>query len=187
MSSSTDIAVQDPTADDKAALQQKAIAAIKARATESLSTGFDQLLAASAEDYDVLITKEVREKDTLVGVPFFVTHVTFNPGKNNSDFASLEITPQDGEPSVINDGGTGIRRQIVQMLASKGLVDPGDAVIGPNGEAFNPLDNPVSEWRKGQDIAHNPGFGPFHFLIPRGTRISTYTNEHGDSETWYLS
>lgn len=168
--------------------QRAAIAAIKERANAATSTSFDALLAASETDLDVLITREVYEKDALVGIPFFVTGVKFNPGKNNSDFCSLEITPQGMDPGVINDGGTGIRRQIVQMLVTKGIIDVGDAVVDPNsGEKFNALDNPVGLWSKGQESAHEPGFGPFNFLIPRGTRISTYTNEHGDSATWYLS
>lgn len=183
---STDVAIpEDMTPQQR---QEAAIAAIKERATSSLSTSFDSLLSQSADNIDVLITREVRDKESLVGVPFFVTHVTFNPGKGNADFASIEITPRDGDPTVINDGGTGIRRQIVQMLVTKGLVDPGEALTEPGGEKFDPLDNPISEWRKGQDIAHDPGFGPFNFLIPRGTRVSTYSHpDHGDSETWYLS
>lgn len=169
--------------------QRAAIAAIKERANAATSTSFDALLAASESDMDVLITREVYDKESLVGVPFFVTGVKFNPGKNNSDFCSLEITPQGMDPGVINDGGTGIRRQIVQMLVTKGIVDVGDAVIDPaSGEKFNPLDNPISLWRKGNESAHDPGFGPFNFLIPRGTRVSTYVHPtEGDSATWYLS
>lgn len=168
--------------------QQLAIAAIKERANAATSTSFDALLAAQADNLDVLITRDVTEKEQLVGVPFIITGVKFNPGKNNSDFVSLEITPQVGDPTVINDGGTGIRRQVVQWLTNKGLIDPGEAVTTESGEVFSAYDNPIALWRKGQDIAHDPGFDGFNWLIPRGTRVSTYNHpEHGESETWYLS
>lgn len=168
--------------------QLAAIAAIKERANAATSTSFDSLLAAQADNLDVLITRDVREKESLVGVPFIITGVTFNPGKNNSDFVSLEITPQDGDPTVINDGGTGIRRQVVQWLTNKGMIDPGLPVATDSGEVFVAYDNPIGLWRKGQDIAHDPGFQGFNWLIPRGTRVSTYNHpEHGESETWYLS
>lgn len=165
------------------------LAEVKKHAADATGLSFLELLRTRMESADVLLTREVRDKDTMQSVPFWITKCSFNPGIGG-DFVSLEVSPADGEPCVVNDGSTGVRRQIVDLLVRKGIVDPGEAhVDAETGEKFNALDNPVSLWRKGQDTAHE-GW-ELNYLIPRGLRYSDYTftvnGVTGEARTYYLS
>lgn len=104
---------------------------------------------------------------------------------------SAQLTdPEDiakpGERVVINDGSTGIYRQIVQYLSMKGLIElPDGPLEGPKGECV--YDLPRSGWLDGGD---ETTFS-LRLKCPRGLRYSEYNNEYttpGERAiTWYLA
>jgi len=157
------------------------------------------------------------EKDDLIGVPHIIVGVTFRPGFVDKatgvkgDYVSVEAVVADqatldlppirqglpdtmkvfpNEPIVYNDGGTGIRRTIVQFFTDLGMVETG---AGKADE--NPLDRPYSIWAKGSDEAESgltmmPDGRPFRYVAARGLRKSEYQNEYTGGETattYYLA
>lgn len=91
------------------------------------------------------------------------------------------------EQLVVNDGSTGLYRQIVQYLAAKGLITlPEGDEEGEKGDSI--LDLPRSQWEAGAEAA-TEGI-PIKLKCPRGLRFSEYSNEYtGDDKarTWYLA
>lgn len=152
----------------------------------------------------------------LVGVPFIITRVTFHDGIQTkgspyrSDYVSVElrVAPasfiaarlaagrltaeaaskvEPGEMLVVNDGSTGVYRQIVQYLAAKELITlPEGAEEGEKGETI--WDLPRSLWEEGADDA-TKGID-VALRCARGLRFSEYSNAYtGDDKarTWYLA
>lgn len=86
---------------------------------------FETLVKALAPDtmesselgdgFSVLPTSE---KPKLVGVPFLILDWNINEGQNG-EFASVRLITSNNQRLIINDGSTGICRQL-QELASKG-------------------------------------------------------------------
>ena len=99
--------------------------------------------------------------------------------------------PVDGiaraeEQLVINDGSTGIYRQIVQYLDAKNLINlPAGELEGEKGSTV--LDLPRSEWVAGADEA-TKGID-IGLKCSRGLRFSDYNNPYGadKSRTWYIA
>lgn len=161
----------------------------------------------------------VDNKDHLMGVPFFIVGVTFqmpvaDKGRpaGSRDYVSCRAIVGDAEmlaeadergwipgklafkPEeriLFNDGSTGIRRDIVKILDSSGLI-----VVG-NLDNPNRYDLPWTEWdsfsqsaQQGENVV--PEFSTNHrgnlFCIKarRGVRKSEYSNEYGDAVTYYL-
>jgi hypothetical protein len=90
------------------------------------------------------------------------------------------------EQLVINDGSTGIYRQIVQYLAAKELITlPEGEEEGEKGESV--LDLPRSQWLSGWDEATN-GID-IALKCSRGLRFSEYDNPYGPDKarTWYIA
>lgn len=54
---------------------------------------------------------ETKDKGQLVGVPFIILDWTLREG-DNGDYVSLEIVTQDNRKLIVNDGSTGILKQI---------------------------------------------------------------------------
>lgn len=77
---------------------------------------FDSLVAMGVvepENFSPdIINKD--DKESLIGVPFVVVNVKFNEG-DNGDFVSVEGITLDNRHIVINDGGTGIAGQAVEL------------------------------------------------------------------------
>ena len=161
----------------------------------------------------------------LEGVPFLITHVTFRPSfpsQKNKElwlaYVSCEAVIADeaylashrkmknldgkpfgpGEHIVFNDGSTGIYRQIVDYLDTKGyIVAPQGKKEGPKEESR--FDSPPSEW---EDVNYGdtrfpvnggpPGFVEYaaeiRLLCPRGLRTSDYQNDFtNDGTTHYIA
>lgn len=155
----------------------------------------------------------------LEGVPFGITRLTFRKGikKPGTEWMSAYVTAEaviadqkyldsrkrnlddkpflPGDHVVLNDGSTGIYRQLVAYLEGKGYIElPQDMPTdGPSGKSR--YDLPPSQWTKFNA-------GEYHFNMdadfmeysvdirlrcPRGLRISDYTNDFGDAETHYLA
>jgi len=152
----------------------------------------------------------------LVGVPFIITRATYHAGiqrkgvTHQDDYVSLElrVAPAGhiasrmaagrlsadaaakivpGEQLVINDGSTGIYRQVTQYLALKGLITlPPGAEEGEKGETV--WDLPRSLWDAGAEDA-TKGI-PIALRCSRGLRVSEYDNPTGGdakARTWYLA
>lgn len=91
---------------------------------------------------------------------------------------------------VFNDSSTGVRRQLVYYLQSKGLIDVGKKDLdkaGLDGEmGVNPFDTDVLAWKRGSAEA-TEGID-VKLLCPNGLRVSTYDNAFGTvAATYYLS
>lgn len=101
-----------------------------------LSSGADTVLSRS-----VFSSKE--DKTLLVGVPFIVTGITFRPSdmQVGKDYVSLEAITVHDEQIIINDGSTGIRRQIAEYLSRKGFV-----TLGTPDDDMSEYDTPISTW-----------------------------------------
>lgn len=90
------------------------------------------------------------------------------------------------EPVVINDGGTGIRRTITQVLMDDGLIDPGGSADDPRR-----ADRPFSQWKAGADLAQygieaDSNGRKFRYVAMRGLRVSEYESEYGPAVTYYF-
>lgn len=161
----------------------------------------------------------VSDKDMLCGVPFIIVGATFQmPVADKSrpsgerDYVSLraiideqsaldealergwipgKLAFKPEERILFNDGSTGIRRDIVKILDSAGLI-----VVGHLDDP-NRYDLPWTQWEsfsqsamQGENVV--PEFTTNHrgnlFTIRarRGVRKSEYSNEYGDAVTYYL-
>src|SRR4051812_1730354 len=80
--------------------------------------------ASLVEGADFVEGSRLATKQELLGKPFVITGVHFYPGAG-SDFVAVSAVTMDNEPVVFNDGSTGVRRQLVAYLTSKGVIDPG--------------------------------------------------------------
>lgn len=137
--------------------------------SQAVENTFDSLL----EGADFVKGRALTNKEELIGVPFIITAVRFNPASKTRDFVSIECVTQDNVERVINDGSTGIRRQIVQYLASKERIPAGYA-DQPDAQLVTEKDPPLM-------------VDGLRLVCPRGLRVSEYINEHGDAKTFYLS
>lgn len=163
-------------------------------AAQRTGTSFSDLLTG---DVDVMTGRQVALKENLLYVPFAITHARFNPGKGGRDYVSLEITTQDDQALVLNDSGTGIRRQVVAYLAAKGTIELPAGIVkiksedGKSSTELEPVDAPYWTWqssdkKNADDLSHDPGYS-LRWVILHGLRVSHYTNEHGENDTFYLS
>lgn len=146
-----------------------------------------------------------RKLDALVGVPFVITGISFREGdiipalgtllpdgtrdkESPRDYVSLEcLIHPDYAPTfkrkyiVFNDGSTGIYRQIVAFLASRGEF-PLNESLPESGDA--------NTTRYDISLSHGPD-EPEEFKgnlrCPEGLRKSEYKGPAGDSVTWYLA
>jgi len=156
------------------------MAAAVARSTTS-TIDFKALLANA----DVVEGRALVDKASMIGMPHIITSVAFHKGVKDKegishDFVSCEFTtlPSTGAPieGVYNDGSTGIRRQIVGYLASKGIL--------PEGYTAEP---DTSVWVEHTEEETDPEFS-IKFLAPRGLRVSEYKNAFVDEgKTYYLA
>lgn len=161
--------------------------------------------------------------DELVGVPFLITRVTFRKGVKDPasktrymayvsceaviadqpylDRRKVSLDDKPFLPSdhiVLNDGSTGIYRQVVAVLESQGYITlPDGPVAGAKGQTR--FDAPPDEWpaiEVGQEVmgeigTKNEGFLTYtvdvRIFAPRGLRLSEYASEFGDAKTRYLA
>jgi hypothetical protein len=154
----------------------------------NLGETFESLLTGADVVKGHRLIKSEDKAAALVGTPFVITHVRFNPGKGTSGFmASIECVTQDSEPVVFNDGSTGVYRQVVAYLESKGLVElPDGPASGPAGESR--FDAPLAQWRKpkrADEVGQERGFD-VRLVCPRGLRTSEYEGPAGMATTYYL-
>lgn len=178
-----------------------------------LDSIFDNADVVESAGLDVPIFKG-EKLNALEGIPFVISGGTFREGFQDgrkTDFVTLlcilpsksvlekrkiRYTEQElwfpEQTFGINDGSTGIRRQVVSYLHGKGViqvVEEGTAIQedGPRGECT--WDRLVSEWEKpgaeelpmkthkatGTDLAQWDFTLDKGLVAPRGIRVSTYT------------
>jgi hypothetical protein len=177
-----------------------------------------------------------RNKERLIGVPFVITRVTFRPGDASPDYVSCECTVGDTEACleavsrgwvpnvtgiehfpfkadervVFNDSSTGVRRKIVEMLHTAGMIDVGDMKFDKKRineqqevEVYDasPFDKPWMLWESfsqvgemnganGEkisvpDFSTSPSGGPFAIFAYHGLRVSIMPGY--DTAVYYLS
>ena len=79
----------------------------------------DALKTAVVAKSDVTVV----EKDSLVGKPFIIRRISINEG-NYGPFVSLTCVTKDNDTVVINDGSSGIARQIYSIVKEYGDENP---------------------------------------------------------------
>lgn len=155
---------------------------------------------------------------TQTGIPFVVVAVTYRDGYVSTtsgemgDYMSLEAVIADvdtldlpqfrsvrsrmedaglfpNEPIVFNDGSTGIRRTMTELLQNTGLIDVG--TLPKSMKDANPYDKPYGSWDKGGDLAKTgitrfTEAQPFRYVATRGLRRSDYDSEYGPATTFYF-
>lgn len=174
----------------------EAVRTLLQREASSAGAGAFAALVSNPEA-DFQRSADVLKKDdkaTLEGIPFAIVSIRFSVSEKGKfaegierDKVSLELITVDDRKLIINDGSTGIRRQIVQKLQEKGWINVGDAHKAvPDG---NPFDKPVQLWLAGEDQA-KAGFdlSAGAWVYPRGLRGSDYDHpEFGEATTYYLA
>lgn len=154
-------------------------------------------------------------KKALLGVPHIIINITYREGflnkdtKIRGDYVSLEaVVANDeflrspivramtghrelevfgNETIVYNDGGTGIRRSITEMLVRQGLINPGGK---PNDNRR--FDRPMSQWVNGAELAAegiraDKQGEHLRYGVIRGLRRSDYLWEGQDATTYYFA
>lgn len=119
------------------------------------------------------------------------------PNVDNID----QLMFEPGARIVFNDGSTGVYRQLVTLLATYGIITLPDAGSkeAEYGDITNVYDLPWTKWiscsqmdtlkEDGEArpvITNNQNGDPFRLVCRRGLYVSTYTNEFGESQTFYL-
>jgi len=155
----------------------------------------------------------VDNKDILIGVPHVIIGMTFREGFPregvSGDYVSIEAVVADkdtlatppvkaqlpselavhpNEAIVYNDSSTGIRRTLVELLHSTGVIDVGSP--SKNKDA-NPFDRPYQQWSTGAERAQEGIFAtvngePFRYLALRGLRRSDYEWQGQPAHTHYF-
>lgn len=154
------------------------------------------------------------KKEQLLAVPHVILGITYREGfpraGSPGDYVSLEcvvadkdtlhsgpvmaslpvppdqLTVYPNETVVYNDSSTGVRRQITELLATMGMINPGKA----NGDE-NKFDKPFQRWTAGDSIATDgiitdQNGEPFRYVAIRGLRKSDYEWEGQPATTWYI-
>lgn len=79
--------------------------------------------------FSVLDTKD---KGRLVGVPLIILDYNFNDG-DNGQFVSLSVVTNANEKLIVNDGSTGIAKQILEINAALPEGDGNKAIFVKKG------------------------------------------------------
>lgn len=192
---------------------QESFAAIEPYDRNDRNMSFSAMALVADEVLGNALVKD-ETLELLEGIPFLLTHVTFRRSfrsTQNRDLwlayvsceaivadqeyltsmgMSLEGKPfRAGDHIVFNDGSTGIYRQVVKYLASKGYVTIAE---GPEegGKELCRYDAPPSEWpdvNYGETRFEEEGFmmyqAEIRLLCPRGLRKSDYVNDYTDNGT----
>jgi hypothetical protein len=174
-----------------------------------------------------LDSPDVIQKEQLIGIPLKVVNATFQIPTKGNGMVSLEcyvgsekaiarnerrgnlgpmakvdgeLVVEPGEMIVINDGSTGIRRQLVQILQAQGRLDVGHEKMAEEGKLNESRydlpwcekkgDKLVPVWKSFSTSVVQGGVSvPFFTLdinLPKGFRPSEYENDSGDNVTYYL-
>lgn len=156
-------------------------------------------------------------KSALVDVPHLILSVTYREGflnpaiKVKGDYVSVEAVVADketlnlpqfksvlgnrqlevfpNETVVYNDGSTGVRRTITQLLDTTGIISVGG---NKDKDAERVYDRPYALWASGADraidgITSDHDGEPFKYLVPRGLRVSEYEWEGQPAATYYFA
>jgi hypothetical protein len=159
--------------------------------------------ALEVEGYSLYGGKENdRTLDALVDVAFVTKHVTFRQGDivpqgaaSARDYVSVEllVNPEDSKRFprkyvVLNDGSTGIYRQIVAALAMDGQVTLDDEMPGSGDANTTRYDVSFSGPKTDKHGLREGREFDIRIYCPEGLRKSDYPNEFGggNATTWYL-
>lgn len=149
--------------------------------------------------------------DSLVGIPFVITRLTFRKGIPRSDgtfkavcAVETAIAPEEvlkrrrvnmaemafepGDQVVFNDGSTGIYRQLVDYLNAKGFIlIPEDL---PESGSYGETRFDLAHWEwtavNNGELSTDKNGDPVYtinvrLVCPRGLRLSTYPSDYNPS------
>lgn len=160
---------------------------------------------ALAEGADSTASRDVYtsadDKDKLIGVPFVITSIVFRPSdkKQDGDYVSCEATTRDNAQIVVNDGSTGIRRQVAQYGEFKGWWKIPELDASTTSDIKSKYDLGVHLWEftKGDVESRytEDGSGDLtvtvksrvQLLAKKGLRRSDYDGPAGKATTFYLA
>lgn len=121
----------------------------------------DAIMAAETEGETIALASQeigsgfvvLDDKDLLLKVPFLILEWRFNAGKyendlgEKTDFVSMTVVTKNNDKYIVNDGSTGIARQLREysdrtnkygmLLAEKGLRVSRDYTVVVNGREIN--------------------------------------------------
>jgi hypothetical protein len=124
-----------------------------------------EIMPADWQDADVETFQggsNVRDKKELLGRPFMIGRATFRTG-DYGPYVSLTCVDPANEEFVLNDGSSGIYKQMVDYLHAKGRLD--SSITRPDSQEYD-----------------------LRLLVRRGVRVSEYETDSGKpARTYYLS
>jgi hypothetical protein len=157
---------------------KKDAVAVAATQDDWSSLSYEEMLGLD-QTLDVVQGSDLQIKSELFGVPFIIRRVVFRGATPTRDYVSVEAVAKDKGNIVFNDGSTGIKRQIIEYLASRGHLSIPESDLDANPD---------------QQIAAVDENIAFDILLhcPRGLRASEYTVESGPAAgetatTFYLA
>jgi hypothetical protein len=118
----------------------------------------------------------------VADAPTLARHISM--GRLAASIAS-QIVPD--EALVINDGSTGIARQVTRILHLNGKIEvPEGDEVGPMGQSR--YDTYRMDWLRGQNTEGDTEV-PFIIACPRGLRVSDYESDYNPDggSTYYIA
>ncbi len=149
---------------------------------------YNELMAL---DLDETRTRDLVDKESLLGVPFVITSFTFRQSDMAKvEYVSVEATTKDDQRIVFNDGSTGVRRDLVNYCAARGIfeVQGDESKFDPNGSLFDMAANEVIDWSVDDVVAGVDSNGMWYATVhaPRGilVRKGLRKSEYGPSSDY---
>ncbi len=133
---------------------------------------YNELMAL---DLDETRTRDLVEKEELLGVPFVITSFTFRQSDMAKvEYVSVEATTKDDRRIVFNDGSTGIRRDLVNYCAARELFTVLDgSKFDPNDSLYDMIINDVIDIDHDMVAAKPDSNGMWNLTVrvPRGVFV----------------
>lgn len=135
------------------------------------------MVTQNAWDYaDQLDGLDLLDKSQLLDIPFRITSVRFVEGNNGIRRVEVDAEKRDGETFTFQDSSTGVKTQIEQFLAAKGLdaaIETGEPIemnlVAPNGLRVSEYQVP-ERGPNGQEIRGRFRQAKTYYLTTSGRR-----------------
>lgn len=172
---------------------------------------YDEIIAASqGQGMDVVDGYAlIEDKRELIKSPFIITAFTFRPSDVGvAEYVSLEVKSREFDNAVVNDGSTGIRRQIMKYCISKGwatLTEDGKEFLESSRQVEDShldegdLQIDMYDWDLPAEVRFDPSgnkivrVSQIFLHAPRGLRVSEYEQDDPENpgkkrkaKTFYL-
>jgi hypothetical protein len=152
----------------------------------------------SSESLDTIPGYALVKPEQLLGEPFVITGIHWRYSDvSDRGYVSLTCVAKDDGAVVINDGSTGIRRQILTYCVQKGWASPIEQEDGSQPDGDSPYEDfdwdLPAEVRFDQNGNRIVSITDVKLHAPRGTRVSEYKwldesdGREKPGSTWYLA